>query len=285
MARKAAVAGMFYSADRESLTREVENSFLGDLGPGCLPTAPAARMGNIVGLVCPHAGYMYSGFATAHAYAALAADGIPEIAIILGPNHTGLGKPVAISTETEWITPLGNAALDAEVAGEILRQSHYAESDNTAHIREHSVEVQLPFLQYLGNCSTRIVPITLAHFSPADTAALASDLGEAISEAIRGKSAVIIASTDFTHYESKSSAQLKDSRAIDAILNLDSKQLISTVNEYAISMCGVVGVAVMLESAKALGARSARKLTYYTSGDITGDTEQVVGYGAIAVER
>lgn len=284
MARKPVVAGMFYAADSASLRSEIEECFLGPLGPGTLPRAAESRAGKITGLVCPHAGYVYSGSAAAYSYLALAEDGMPDIAIIMGPNHTGLGAAVSVSTETEWATPLGNVAVDVETAGEILRNSRYAEPNDAAHSREHSIEVQLPFLQYLGG-DTSIVPIVLAHLNPQDALELASDLGEAIAAALRNRSGVIIASTDFTHYESKSSAQAKDSRAIDAILRLDSTELIKVVDENAISMCGVVGVAVMIEAAKALGAKSARKLAYYTSGDVTGDTDQVVGYGAIAVEK
>jgi len=291
MARAPVVAGQFYNGTREGLIREIEACFAGRLGPGRLPHAlpgekpPEASGGRVIGLVCPHAGYVYSGSAAAWAYAALAEDGIPDTAVILGPNHHGLGPPAALSPDDEWATPLGTLSADTDIAEAILSLSKYCEPDEPAHVREHSIEVQLPFLQYLAGDVVRIVPISIAHLSADDALALADDLGNAIAEAVRGKSAVIVASSDFTHYESKAAASTKDSLAIERILALDAKGLIEVVYSRNITMCGVIGTSVMLEACRGLGATSARKLTYYTSGDVTGDTDQVVGYGALAIDR
>jgi AmmeMemoRadiSam system protein B len=292
MARAPAVAGQFYSGTREGLIREIEACFAGRLGPGpsIRPTdraysGHADRSGErrVLGLVCPHAGYVYSGAAAAWAYDALAADGIPDAAVILGPNHYGLGPPAALSPDDEWATPLGTLRADAEIAEAILRLSKYCEPDELAHAREHSIEVQLPFLQYLAGDAVRIVPISISHLSKDDALALVDDLGNAIAEAVRGKNAVIVASSDFTHYESKAAATAKDSLAIERILSLDARGLIEVVYSRDITMCGVIGTAVMIDACARLGATSARKLTYYTSGDVTGDTDQVVGYAAISV--
>lgn len=283
--RRAAVAGAFYRGERESLILEIEGCFLGELGPGNVPRARPERIGNVVGLVSPHAGYMYSGCAAAFAYQALAEDGIPDVAVILGPNHHGVGRPVAVGAESEWETPLGTVEVDTDVARAIAAGCRYAGEDDSAHAREHSIEVQLPFLQYIGGGRTRIVPIALAHFGRDDAMELALDLGAAIAGAVEGRSAVVIASTDFTHYESQSTASTMDEMAMRKILMRDARGLITTVYANSISMCGAIGAAVMLEACAAMGAGNARKLTYYTSGDVTGDTAQVVGYGAVSVER
>lgn len=284
MPRKPAVAGQFYERSEESLVEAIERCFLGDLGPGRLPQARQERVGHVMGLVCPHAGYGYSGSAAAWAYDALASDGLPQTIVLLGPNHYGIGAGAAMSPAESWATPLGSLQVDSETAQSIMSLSKHVEFDEQAHAREHSIEVQLPFLQYVGG-ETKIVPISIAHLSRADALMLTKDLGSAIATALSGKSAVIIASTDFTHYESKSSATAKDSLAIERILDLDPKGLIELVYSRDITMCGVVGTAVMLHACLKLGATSARKLTYYTSGDVTGDIDQVVGYGAVSIER
>jgi len=292
MARPPAVAGQFYESTKSGLVQEIERCFLGELGPGKLPGRAlrqaqdaSGRVGHVLGLVCPHAGYYYSGSAAAHAYKALAADGIPDIAVLLGPNHYGLGSAVAVSPDDAWATPLGSLGADAEVAETILKLSKFAEADELPHTKEHSIEVQLPFLQYIGGDSIRIVPISIAHLDRDDALALVEDLGHAIAEAISGKSAVVIASTDFTHYESQSVAQARDALAIGQILAMDPQGLIEVVYSKDITMCGAIGAAVMLEACKKLAAITARKLTYYTSGDVSGDTSQVVGYGSLSIER
>lgn len=290
MVRPAVVAGQFYSGTREGLIREIEACFASRLGPGpCIRAVDRGRPeptgSRIVGLVCPHAGYVYSGAAAAWAYGALAANAIPEVAIILGPNHYGLGAAAALSPDEEWATPLGTVKVDTETAQAILKLSEYCQRDVLAHAREHSIEVQLPFIQYIAGDAVRIVPISISHLSEDDALALVEDLGKAISEAVHGKDAVVVASSDFTHYESKSSAATKDALAIERILALDARGLIDTVYSRNITMCGVIGTAVMIESCVRLGAKSARKLTYYTSGDVTGDIDQVVGYAALSVER
>lgn len=285
MARPPAVAGQFYEGNRAGLLRELEQCFVGPLGPGRLPAVTEQPSGNILGLVSPHAGYYYSGSAAAFAYEALAADGLPDAAVLLGPNHYGLGAAVAISPDDAWATPLGEMRADAEIAEKIIRLSRFAEVDELPHAREHSIEVQLPFLQYVGGESVRIVPISIAHLRLQDALALVDDLGNAIAEAFTGRRAVVIASTDFTHYESRTVAQATDSLAIERILAMDPQGLIEIVYSRGITMCGAVGAAVMLEACRRLGAGHATQLTYYTSGDVSGDVDQVVGYGSLTVGR
>lgn len=292
-ARRPAVAGMFYEGEREALIGSIERCFLSRLGPGRIDVRSKRiedrREGEkgrrVLGLVCPHAGYVYSGMAAAWAYDALASDGAADLAVILGPNHHGMGERVAVSAASEWITPLGSVPVDQEAAEAIVSSSRFARRDDAAHLREHSIEVQLPFLQYMVGERTAIVPIAIAHLPADDAVALASDLGPAIASAIEGTNAVVIASTDFTHYESHSSAEVKDTAAIERILALDSRGLLEVVERRSITMCGAVGTAVMIEACKQMGATSARQLTYYTSGDVSGDRQQVVGYAAVSVER
>lgn len=285
MARTPAVAGAFYEADRDELLESLESCFQAPLGPGKVPTPRKDRLGKVMGLVSPHAGYLYSGSAAAWAYDALATDGIPDTAVIIGPNHYGLGNAISISPDTEWTTPLGTLQVDTDVVNSILSLCSFVNEDRRAHSKEHSIEVQLPFLQYIGATQVKIVPITIAHLNEHDAITAAESLGAALASALQDTSAVIIASTDFSHYVTKARAQTLDSIAINEILKLDASGLIHTVYSKQMTMCGVIGTAVMLEATKRLGANNAHKLTYYTSGDVTGDTEQVVGYGAVSVGK
>ena len=285
MPRRAAVAGKFYDADQNMLVRTLEGCFLDRLGPGKLPMPKRQRTGNVLGLVVPHAGYVYSGAAAAHSYDALSSDGLPDLAVILGPNHHGAGHPVAVSEATRWITPLGSVHVEDEISEKIVQLSQFAQADEDAHVREHSIEVQLPFLQFISGHKISIVPISISHLGEADALVAVDDLSKAIATAVEGKNAIIIASTDFSHYESQEVANAYDSMALSQILAMNGRGLIRTVREECISMCGALGVAVMIDASKLLGATAARKLTYHTSGDVTGDKRRVVGYAAVAVEK
>lgn len=282
--REAGVAGQFYPADRRGLAENIERCFLGEFGPKAMPDARVRELGLVVGLVAPHAGYVYSGGAAAFAYKALAEDGMPEVAVIIGPNHYGIGAKTALSGDDVWSTPLGNVACNGGLGLEIMDKSKYLQLDSAAHHREHSIEVQLPFLQYL-RADISIVPICIAHVGKSEAISISHDLGAAIAESIAGRSAVVIASTDFSHYISKESAAEKDGAVIEYIVRRDPNGLIDEVYDRDITMCGAVGVAVMLEACNRLGAHSAQKLTYYSSGDVTGDRREVVGYGAAVVMR
>jgi len=258
----------------------VESCFLHELGPGRLPRVNPSGRRRIFGLVCPHAGYMYSGPVAAHSYLALAEDGVPATAIILGPNHTGVGSGVSLMTEGAWETPLGRVEIDSELAAKIQKASAIIDTDEEAHRHEHSLEVQLPFLQYLYQNSVKIVPICLMM----QDLATAAEVGDAIAKAAT-PSTVIVASTDMTHYEPHAAAQTKDRKAIDAILALDDARLQETVESKGITMCGHGPVASTIVASKILGAKSARFLGYSTSGDITGDQGAVVGYLAASFHK
>ena len=277
--RKPAVAGLFYEGTPESLKKRLEWCFKHKLGPGKLPKVNPQGSRRIVGLIVPHAGYMYSGPVAANAYYALALDGIPEIFIILGPNHQGVGSLIATCESEVWQTPLGDVLVDTRLAKEIVKESGIVDIDDEAHKYEHSIEVQLPFLQYIYESNFKIVPIAMM-LQDMESSRI---LGNALAKVLKESNAVIIASSDFTHYEPHDVAKSKDMKAIEKILRLDPEGLFDVVRRNNITMCGVGPVATMLTAAKLLGASVTQLLRYATSGDITGDKAQVVGYGAIAV--
>jgi AmmeMemoRadiSam system protein B len=279
--RRPTQAGAFYAGSQQSLREQIESCFRHELGPGSLPKVADKKLQNIVGLVCPHAGYMYSGPVAAHGYDRLAQDGKPDIVVILGPNHTGNGSALAAMREGAWRTPLGDVEIDTKTADSITHASSIIDVDDSAHAFEHSVEVQLPFLQYLYGSSFKFVPIC---FLMQDLES-SREVGSALAKALIAKNAVIIASTDMTHYEPQRSAEKKDKAAIEAVLKLDEAQLYSTVEGFSISMCGPGPTMALVAAAKALGARKAELLCYKTSGDITGDCSAVVGYASIAFMR
>ena len=274
------VAGYFYERDPESLRKQIEESFLHFLGPGSLPDVSKVRKRLSIGYISPHAGYMYSGPIAAHTYYMLAREGKPDTVVIAGPNHTGLGVGVSVMVEGIWKTPLGDAPIDSELAKTIVKNSEYAAPDELAHLEEHSVEVQIPLLQYIFG-DVRIVPIVLMLQTPS----VAKDLAEAIYAASEklGRDIVFIASTDFSHYVPHEVAYKKDRMAIERILDIDPEGLYDTIERHNISMCGPGPVMTLLYLAKRYGVSKAELLKYATSGDITGDKELVVGYASIRV--
>ncbi len=272
--RYPAVAGSWYPGSSRGLREQLEWCFKHKFGPGSLPRVAEKGPRRIVGLVCPHAGYMYSGPVAAHAYFALAADGKPDVVVLLGPNHTGFGSGVSIMTEGAWRTPLGDVGIDGGVADVVVRESSVVDVDDRAHSREHSIELQLPFLQYLYGSAFKMVPIAFL-MQDLETG---REVGRAVASALAGKNAVVIASTDLSHYEPQKSAERKDRMVLDAVLKLDEERLYSTVEGYGVSMCGYGPVVAAITAAKLLGAEKAEVLCYKTSGDITGDYSAVVGY-------
>lgn len=277
--RKPAVAGSFYPGSLTSLQRQIEECFKHPLGPGALPGEGQLVEQRILGLVSPHAGYIYSGPVAANGFSRVAAGKRPRTVVILGPNHRGLGAEVAVGRERTWQTPLGAVEVDVDVGEAVVSAGRWVECDDLAHSMEHSLEVQLPFLQYIYGAELRIVPIVMLR----QDLDVARDLGQAIAAALSGKEGLIIASSDFSHYESQASAGRKDRMALDAILDLDPARLEYTVNSHNITMCGPGPVMAMITACQELGARKATLLRYATSGDITGDYSQVVGYASVIV--
>lgn len=281
MVRSPAVAGLFYEGEAELLRRQIEEVFKHPLGPGKLPEAVETGPRKIVGLVSPHAGYIYSGPVAAHGFLELASDGKPDVFVILGPNHTGLGSPVSTMLD-DWYTPLGKVHVDKEFAKEIVKISGIVDIDPVAHRYEHSVEVQLPFLQFVfGEIS--FVPITMMWQTPE----VATKIANAIFEASKNlkKDVVVIASTDLNHYEPQDITVKKDKLAINAILEMNVEKLFRTVEGHEISMCGPGPVMVLIGYANLIGNVEAKLLKHATSGDVTGDTSAVVGYASIVFKK
>ena len=275
--RKPAVAGMFYAGSPRELTEQIESCYKSKLGPGTMPQLNSQGSREIVAVVVPHAGYYYSGPVAAHAYKELANDGVFDAAIILGPNHTGYGPLVSLWARGEWETPLGKIEIDEEFAANLLKEGQgMIEADEKAHMHEHSIEVQLPWLQHLYG-ELKIVPIAMM----AQDIETARTIGEAISRI--GGNTVIIASSDFSHYEPGPVAADKDRSVIEAIINLDEEELYRRRQSLDSTMCGFGPIASAIVAAKEMKAKGATLLKYATSGDTTGDFSRVVGYASIAL--
>ncbi len=279
--RRPSQAGMFYAGNPEDLKKQIEECFLHKLGPGKIPKVVEDGPRKIVGLICPHAGYVYSGPVAAHAYHRLALDGKPEVFVIMGPNHMGYGSAIALMNEGVWRTPLGDIEIDYETASRILRVSELIDIDETAHKYEHSIEVQLPFLQYLYGSEFRFVPIV---FLMQDLKS-SQEVGKALAKALEGRNAVIIASTDMTHYEPHEQASRKDKLALSAVEKMNEEEFYSIIESYRVSACGYGPVAALIVASRLLGAKKAEILCYKTSGDVVGDYSSVVGYASACFTR
>jgi len=279
--RMPVVAGQFYEGTEQGLKTQIEKCFIHKIGVGKLPEVKPEGERKILGLISPHAGYIYSGPVASHGFYQLAQDGIPANVIILGPNHQGIGSMIAISTQEFWQTPLGKVMLNRELGNKIAKGYDFISLDEKAHAYEHSIEVQVPFLQYLYKDKFKIVPICMMDQS----LELARGVGKAIAKAIINEDVIIIASTDFTHYESREVAGQKDKLALDYILKIDPPGLFGIIEEFKISMCGPGPVAVLLTVANELGAKEVTLLKYANSGDVSGDYSAVVGYASVSIKK
>ncbi|MFH0791480.1 MAG: AmmeMemoRadiSam system protein B [Candidatus Omnitrophota bacterium] len=266
--RKSAAAGRFYQASAFDLRGQIE-SFLDK----------KAERSDVIACMLPHAGYTYSGRVAVQTVSRI---NIKDRVILIGPNHTGHGPAFSIMSQGVWQTPLGDVKVDSVLAGKILASSEYLEDDFDAHRDEHSLEVELPILQYFKK-TLQIVPICLASHDVYALKKIAEAIAGAIKESNLESSALIIASSDMTHYESQDQADKKDKQAIQAILELDADKFTAAVQGLNISMCGYAPALVMLASSKLLGAKKAELIKYQTSGDITGDYDRVVGYAGIVI--
>ncbi|MCC7551770.1 MAG: AmmeMemoRadiSam system protein B [Methanobacterium sp.] len=276
MIRMPAVAGMFYESDEHSLKERIKWCYLHEIGPGEIP----GEIGNhrsIKGLISPHAGYPFSGPVAAHSYLELARDGMPETLIILCPNHTGIGSGLSAMTEGSWLTPLGEVEIDEPLAVALVEDYPLLDDDPSAHIKEHSCEVQLPFLQDITP-DFKIVPICMMMQDLETSRELGQSIAK-ISHAL-GKDVVVIASTDFTHYQPHEVAKAQDAKVLEAISALDEGKMIQVIQDYNVTMCGYGPVTATMVAAKAMGATEAKILKYATSGETGGDYNAVVGYGS-----
>lgn len=278
--RPAAVAGVFYAAGRPALCRQIAWCFDHPLGPGAAP-ADLGRSSSIPrAVISPHAGYRYSGPVAAHAYQLLRQSSPPDVIVIVGPNHHSVGAPLALPGTPLWSTPLGVSAIDHTAATALRAACMAIEVDDSAHELEHSVEVQVPFLQYVLGDNCRLLPIVMYE----QDLATCQELGRALADVLRDRRAAIVASSDFTHYETHESAVRKDRWALRAIEELDAEGLVRGIERHGITMCGAGPVIVAIAASLALGAKRGRTLRYATSGDVSGDYDRVVGYAALALE-
>ncbi|UFS69853.1 AmmeMemoRadiSam system protein B [Geomonas sp. RF6] len=265
MVRQPAVAGRFYKSDAEALREELAELM------------PKNGSEKAIGIVAPHAGFIYSGKVAGSVYGQLQ---IPSSVIVLCPNHTGMGSAAALFPTGQWDTPLGPVPINSRLSKLILKHVPLLKEDELAHRFEHSLEVQLPFLMY-RNPEVSIAALCLSSYDFESC----RDIGEGIVQAIReyGEEVLIVASSDMTHYESDDAARVKDDIALSQVLALNPEGLLTSCRQQWISMCGVVPTTVMMVAAKALGATRARLDSYATSGDVTGDRRRVVAYAGVTL--
>lgn len=269
--RPPAVAGQFYPATEQALRKQIE-SFS--------DTKEISAVKKVaLGCMLPHAGYMYSGMV---AYSVVAQLEIKNNLILLGPNHTGMGPAFSIMDEGSWDTPFGGVAINTKLAKKLKDKAPMLKSDYTAHQFEHSIEVELPLLQYFKKGIT-FVPMVIAGSDFKNYQRLGLQIAAAIQELQLEKDTLIIASSDMTHYEDLKTARVKDTKAIQAILQLDETKLWEKIQDLDITMCGYAPAIVMISAAKALGAKKGELVKYQTSGDVTGDNSSVVGYAGIII--
>ena len=277
--RRPIVAGAFYPADPNRLRRTIEESFIHKNGPGRLPSSQRAER-RIVSVVAPHAGYMYSGHIAAHAYHQLAGEPKPEKIVIICPNHTGMGGILSVSQAEYWDTPLGRVPVDMDLQKRLMDELRLVDMNDMAHMREHSIEVQLPFLQYIYG-DFAFMPVCMG-YQDINTS---RKLGETLANILEGTSSLVIASTDLTHQETQASAEDKDNGVIERILAMDEEGLQSWVQIRRVTMCGYGPVSATIVASKSLGTTQTELLAYGTSGDAIGDYNSVVGYAAVKLYR
>lgn len=268
MIRKPAVAGSFYPSEPDKLRAELDR---------CL-AHPSGDRQDARAVVVPHAGYKYSGAVAGEVYGRI---DIPDRVIILSPNHTGEGAPYSLMPEGSWLTPFGPAKIDSELALRFQAHCPLLRTDAAAHRNEHSLEVQIPFLQRLKKAFS-FVPLTLSYIPFEKCVEVGLSLAKTIRET--PEPVLIVASSDMNHYEDQATTEAKDLLAIRRIEALDPKGLYETVRQYQISMCGIIPTTVALVAARELGAKKAKLVRHATSGDVTGDHKAVVGYAGIIID-
>lgn len=264
--REPAVAGKFYPGESATLAKELELLFA--------PYA-TAKKSQAIACMAPHAGYVYSGGVAAAVFSRLE---LPKRIVILGPRHYPRGANLAINAEGAWRTPLGLAQIDEELAASLMQEFPALQEGEVAHAREHSIEVELPFLQ-MSSPDWKFVPIAIG----TQDFQILSGLGTALAAAIAkiGEAVLIVASSDMNHYEPDAVTRKKDFRAIDHILRFDARGLLETVKREGITMCGVGPAVAALTAANLLRATQAELIKYGTSGDAFGDRDEVVGYAGL----
>ncbi len=270
MIRKSVVADRFYTGNAQALKKQIE-SFLN------LNVKKESK--KAIGVILPHAGYMYSGKVAA---LTLNKVDLKDNIILLGPNHTGMGMPFSIMVEGIWQTPFGDVVINKDLAQAILKSNNLLAEDFEAHLQEHSLEVELPLLQYCKK-DFKIVPIAFS----SNNVKMLEDIGKSIAQVITSlnlqDNVTLVASSDMTQYESAKVVKAKDAKAIEAILELNGQKLFENINKYDITMCGYAPTIVLMAAAKELFAKKAELVSYATSGDVSGDNSSVVGYAGLII--
>ena len=279
MIREPVFSGKFYPSNVRQLLNIIEDSFIKQEDLGNIPTLSRSKLKKheIKGIMVPHAGYIYSARVAAHAYYNLVKDGFPETFILIGPNHTGIGEHLSVYPNGKWLTPLGKVNIDEEFANKLIEKSKYASSDYTAHINEHSIEVQLPILQYFSQ-DFEIVPICMG----VQDKNTVNDLVESIISVKNNlkRDICIIASTDLSHFNNQKIANSEDELLLNSISQMNSDSLFENVKKNNITMCGYGPVMTVIDYCNAIGEGYCEVLKYSTSGNVTGDFRSVVGYGS-----
>jgi len=275
--RRPAVAGTFYPGSERSLNETLNQLFT--FPPDNLSKYSPPSLKEVFGIVSPHAGYQYSGYVAAKGYSLLKSHiSSPERVIILGPNHQGLGSVIASSTKEGWQTPLGTVQVDLDGVKKLSKLSKLVDLDDLAHEYEHSIEVQLPLLQYTYGSAFKLLPICMM----AQDKRFAIELGSTIAEFFVSGRDIMVASSDFTHYEPHNIALKKDKELISYIEKLDVEGFYDCIDENRVSVCGFGPIATLMTLSKKIGASGGKLLVYMTSGEVIGEYDQVVGYASIA---
>lgn len=274
-------AGAFYPAKKEALLEEIRRSFLSPLGPGRLPEEHINKRLSY-GFLVPHAGYMYSGPIAAHAYFHMARERPPETIVLVGPNHTGLGAAVSVFPSGAWRTPLGDVEVDEEAVKMLISYSGVTAPDEMAHVYEHSLEVQLPFLQYIYDGKFKMVPVTILAQIPSIAVAIAEAYYRMVEE--NGLDAILVATSDLNHYEPHEVAVRKDERILERLKEADVDGIFREVEEGGVSACGPAPMATVAHLARLARTRPV-VLAHATSGDVTGEKSWVVGYASARVAK
>ena len=272
--RTPAVSGTFYPENEKKLKNLIHDCFMHPIGPG--KTSPTDSDEKIYGVICPHAGFVYSGPVACHSFYSLSSSS-SKLAIIVGPNHYGIGQNTASMIDVSWKTPLGLVEVDSDSVLELREHLDILEIDSFSHSKEHSIEVQIPILQEVFSNEMKILPISLIN-QEQKTATL---VGSAIAKIAQEKDALLIGSSDFTHYEENEFAHRQDLALIDPILKLDIDEFYKILHERKVTACGFGAIASIMTACKELGATQGKLLKYATSGDISGDKSSVVGYASI----
>lgn len=271
MIRQPAVAGQFYPATAAEIDAELDTLI-----------RPTPERRKAIAVVCPHAGWMYSGLTASFVYSQVE---IPDRVILIGPNHHGIGSPYAVFSAGAWRTPVGDVPIAEPLAASLLDNCELLAEDTRAHSGEHSLEVQVPMLLRV-NPAVRIVPVVIGGGWPESGGrANLRAIGAAVAQTVQeyGKPVLLLASTDLNHYEDQEASKIKDKLVLDAVVKLDADALMDRVRDVEVSMCGVAATYIVIHAAKKLGAKRAELLDYRTSGDVSGDFSRVVGYGAVAI--